>query len=447
MKKVYLIACSAGTRDSLSQGTLQIIDSAGLVLGAERLITNIHPKRFGTKALTDSTAILAEIRETRAETIAVLFSGDTGFFSGARRLAALLADSEIAYEILPGVSSLAMAAAAFGLSYENVKAVSLHGRVQDAWSLKRAVISGLMSGQPCFFLTDSFANPAAISRCIAEAGCPDLIIHIGENLGSQEQELFTGTTAEAAEGEFSPLSVVFTEGAPVTRPLSAGLPDEAFLRGTDKKAGRQGEGSPDCRKELWKMPETAENAESQGCESSHGAHVPMTKRYVRAAALSALALQPGDVVYDIGGGTGSVSVEAALLNRSGYVFSIEDKEAAIDLMGQNRERFHAYNMEIVPGTAPAALAGLPPADAAFVGGSRGNIAEIIDALLLKNEGMRIVIAAVTAETNAAAVQALTERSIPYEAVSLSAAASQQMGAYHLMKAENPVTLYIAEKTH
>ncbi len=403
MKKVFLIGTSGGTREGLSAEALGLIDSAGLVIGAERLINNIHPKRFGTKALTASTEILAAIRETKAEQVAVLFSGDTGFFSGAGRLISLLFDSKIDYEVIPGLSSLSLAAAAFGLSYEDVKAVSLHGRVQDMWTLKRAVIAGLMSGKPVFFLTDSYANPAAIASCIKECGCPELMVHIGENLGSPNQGLFSGTAAEAAEGEFSPLSVVFTEAAPVTKLTAAGLPDGAFLR----KEG-----------------------------------VPMTKRFARSAILSALEMQSGDVVWDIGAGTGSVSVEAALLNPTGMVCSIECEPERAELVRENRARFHAFNMEVISGTAPEVLSGLPVPDRVFIGGSDGNLSSIVSAVLAANPRARMVLSAVTLETIAEAQKTFAEKKVSYEAVTIDVAESKEVGTYHMMRGQNPVTLFI-----
>lgn len=402
--KVYLIGCSAGTRNGLVQSTLDIIDSAGLVIGAERLLNNIHPKCFGTKALTSATEILAAIRESGEEQIAVLFSGDTGFFSGAKRLILLLHDSKIDYEVIPGHSSLSMAAAVFGLSYEDVKAISLHGRVHDMWSLKRAVTAGLMSGQPCFFLTDSYANPALICKCIAEAGCPDLIVHIGENLGSPEQRPFSGTAVEAEEREFSPLSVVFSEAASVTQMAAVGLPDGEFIR-------------------------------AEG--------VPMTKRFVRSAILSALSMQPGDVFWDIGAGTGSVSIEAALLNPTGIVFSVECESERAELVRKNRLKFHALNMEIISGAAPEVLSGLPAPDCVFIGGSNGNLPLIVNSVLQANSEARIVISAVTIETISEVREIFAEKNIAFDTVTIDVSETKKVGAYHMIRGQNPVTLFIA----
>lgn len=97
----------------------------------------------------------------------------------------------------------------------------------------------------------------------------------------------------------------------------------------------------------------------------------MTKQEVRAAALAKLAVQPGDTLWDVGAGTGSVSVELALAAPRGHVYAVECDPEACGLIRQNRERFHACNLTLVEGRAPAALADLPAPDAVFIGGTKG----------------------------------------------------------------------------
>ncbi len=404
MKKVYLIGTSGGTREGLSPSALDIIESSGLVIGAERLLANIHPKKAGTRALTSSTEILAAIRETGEEEISVLFSGDTGFFSGAKRLILLLNDSHIDCEVIPGLSSLSMAAAAFGLSYSDMEAVSLHGRARDSFSQQKIVSSAVMTGKPCFFLTDSYSTPQSICEELCAEGLADTAVRIAENLGTPDEKLQVMTAEEAANSEFGPLCVLLTEAAPVTKITAAGLPDDAFIR-------------------------------AEG--------VPMTKRYVRSAIFSALEMQPGDIVWDIGAGTGSVSIEAALLNRTGIVYSVECREEAQNLLWKNRSKFSAYNMEIIGNEAPGVLPGLPAPDRVFIGGSNGNLPFIVCAVLEKNPSARIVISAVTIETMVDAQEIFLEKDIPFETVTINVSDSREVGAYHMLRGQNPVMLFIA----
>ena len=186
-------------------------------------------------------------------------------------------------------------------------------------------------------------------------------------------------------------------------PVTAGLPDEAFLR-----------------------------AES----------VPMTKSEIRAVCLSKLALHEDSVVWDVGAGTGSVTVEAAMAARRGRVYAVERKDAAFDILRENLRRFHTDNVTPVSGTAPDACADLPAPTHAFLGGTTGHMKEIIALLLEKNPRVRIVATAVTLES----VAELTEcvKAFPFretEAVSLTAARSRKAGAYHLMTGQNPVYIF------
>lgn len=166
--------------------------------------------------------------------------------------------------------------------------------------------------------------------------------------------------------------------------------------------------------------------------------VPMTKAEVRAVSMSKLELQPDSVLYDIGAGTGSVSIEAAALLTNGQVYAVEKKPEAVELLRINKEQFHAVNMKIVPGSAPEALAELPCPTHAFIGGSSGNMAGLLDLLLEKNPEIRIVINIIALETLSQTMTLLHERTINAEIVSMQVAKARQAGAYHLMQGQNPV---------
>ena len=175
-----------------------------------------------------------------------------------------------------------------------------------------------------------------------------------------------------------------------------------------------------------------------------GRVVPMTKSEVRAVALSRLELTADAVCWDIGAGTGSVAVEMALFARRGRVYAVERNPAALELLRENRARFHVSNLEVIPGSAPEACRALPAPTHAFIGGSAGNLREIVSLLLEKNPAVRIVAAAVTLET-AAELAALMGEFGSAQAVALSAARSRAAGPYHLMAGQNPVTLFTFQR--
>lgn len=165
----------------------------------------------------------------------------------------------------------------------------------------------------------------------------------------------------------------------------------------------------------------------------------MTKEEVRTVSLSKLRLTEDAVCYDIGAGTGSVSIEMALRAAQGRVYAIEKKEEAVDLLKANRQKFAADNLEILQETAPAGLEALPAPTHAFIGGSSGNLREILKVLTDKNPKVRIVINCITLETITEALEAVRELGFEEtEIVQLSAARAKELGRYHMMMGENPI---------
>ncbi|WP_366924616.1 precorrin-6Y C5,15-methyltransferase (decarboxylating) subunit CbiT [Metallumcola ferriviriculae] len=169
--------------------------------------------------------------------------------------------------------------------------------------------------------------------------------------------------------------------------------------------------------------------------------VPMTKEEIRVISLAKLALERHHVLYDIGAGTGSVTVEAALLMPEGKVFAIEEKESAGELIQRNAAQYSLENVQLVPGKAPGCLEGLPAPDRVFIGGSGGQLQTIIETLAeLLPEGGRIVINAVTLETTYQAVNLMEMNGFTVDAVSLSLSKMKKAGKVHMWQALNPVTI-------
>ena len=166
--------------------------------------------------------------------------------------------------------------------------------------------------------------------------------------------------------------------------------------------------------------------------------VPMTKSEIRAIVLSKLDLKKDSTVYDIGAGTGSVGIEAALSMRQGSVYAIEKKEDGCELIRRNQEALGAKNLTVVCGSAPEALTGLPVPDRVFIGGSGGRLAEILDLVREKNPQARAVITVIALETLAAVGGYLKDRRLEAEIVSVQVARAEKRGSYHLMQGQNPV---------
>ena len=168
--------------------------------------------------------------------------------------------------------------------------------------------------------------------------------------------------------------------------------------------------------------------------------VPMTKSETRAVVMSKLNLRPASVCWDIGAGTGSVTVEMALSAYRGHVYAVERRAEAIPLIDENCVSFHIGNVTAIYGEAPAALESLPAPDAVCIGGSGGQLGEIISFVLDKNPDARIVVTAVTLETVSSALATFAKAGLEPEIVHLNVARSKRAGDLHLMEAQNPVTI-------
>ena len=341
---------------------------------------------------------MAELLQTSgAENAVLVYSGDTGFYSGASAMMEKLENLGVRARVLPGLSSIQLLAAALGRPWQGWNLVSAHGRTCDP-------VAECMQGRPTFFLTGGSEDPATLCAQLAAEGFGDVQAVVGQCLGTPEEKIFRGSVKELAAGRFNSLSVLLVEAAEVLPRRAPGLPDEAFERGD----------------------------------------VPMTKQEVRAAVLAKLAVRPEDILWDVGAGTGSVSVELALAASRGRVYAVECRPEGCALIKANREKFRTRNLVLVEGLAPAALSDLPAPDAVFIGGSKGSLAAIVDAALDKNPDARICVSAIALETLSAAVAALTAKGRTVQVSQIAVSRARAVGGLHLMMAQNPIYLITGE---
>ncbi len=397
-RQVTIVGIGMGNPDTMTLRARRALESCDCLIGAGRMLESIP---FGPKerlAQFSPQPIVRFLQEhLQFEHICVAMSGDVGFYSGAKKLAEALGE-EFQVEFEPGISSLSYFCAKCATSWDDVLTVSVHGRAAQ-------VTGPVRHHKKVFFITGNTHTAAQICRQLTQAGLGDCRVSVGENLSYACERIVHGTARELMGQEFSPLSVVLVENPHwQRRQVVPGIPDEEFLR--DK--------------------------------------VPMTKFEVRCASVSLLGVRDGDILYDIGAGTGSVSVELARCCPMGSVYAIEKKPEAIALLEKNRERFGVENLVIVPGEAPEALLELPAPDRAFIGGSSGNLSEIFEALLRKNPGIHLVVSAVTLETLTQATQCVQRYSMREVQISqVTAARARRVGNYHMMTGQNPVWLICA----
>lgn len=396
---ITLIGMGAGTPETLTAQSLAALQRADWIFGAKRLLEQLPAGcTEHRKALYKAEEILAWIAQTKAETPVVLYSGDTGFYSGAAGLLEQLRVQGQEAAILPGISSVQLLAAALGRPWQDWKLVSAHGCACDP-------VAACSAGQPVFFLTGGAETPDTLCAALVRAGLGKTAVTVGEDLGTAAQRITQGTAAEIAGQSFASLSVLLVEAVPVPIRRTPGLPDEAFLRG----------------------------------------EVPMTKQEIRAAALAKLGVQPEETLWDVGAGTGSVSVELALAAPSGRVYAVECEPDACTLIRKNREKFAAKNLILIEGRAPQALEALPAPDAVFIGGTKGGMAAVVDAVLAKNPHARICISAIALETLSAAIAALTAQGLSAEVTQIAVSRTRPAGRLHLLTANNPIFLITGER--
>ena len=177
-------------------------------------------------------------------------------------------------------------------------------------------------------------------------------------------------------------------------------------------------------------------------------NVPMTKEEIRILTLVKAQTAPDAVVYDVGAGTGSLSVEAARLAPQGHVYAIEKNPEGIVLIKENAARFSTRNLTVVEGAAPAALDGLPPLDVALIGGSGRRLPEILDIIGTRmHSGGRIVANAITMQTVAACLDYFHVHAelYTYEAIQVQISRLERVGPYDMAKALNPIYIITAQR--
>ena len=431
--KITLIGTGCGTPATLTEEGKHALERADVILGAARVLNGLPDACTQTGDSTREKTVEAKprqicdllacyIEEGTIENAAVALSGDSGFYSGARILKERILErfGDICpVEIIPGISSVQMLAARLGIPWQDWNLVSAHGVGCDP-------VYEIMKGKETFFLTGGKYTADVICRELAEAGLGDLRVTVGENLtylhedknvstdtghvGSiltsdpdmKIENIVTGTASECAERSFSDLAVLLVDTkTPDGKQLiqcrrPAGMPDDVFVRGK----------------------------------------VPMTKMEVRCVILGKMAVSENDVVWDIGAGTGSVSVELAMQARQ--VWAVERRDEAVELIRENREKFGRWNLRIAWGEAPMDLKELPDPDAVFVGGSGGHLGEILHEVWRRNGRARICISATLLETLQESLAAFAEREIEPDIVQIAVTRSEKVGGRHMMRAGNPI---------
>lgn len=402
---IILAGIGMGASKGLTREVYDAIESADILLGAKRLIEPYSP-RMEKKSYYLGKDIVPYLEDLFLQSagkryrVVVLFSGDSGCYSGCQALARCLHEAVAEkrfladIRILPGISSVSYLASCIGESYHDAAILSMHGKLLP--DLARRI----QENEKTFLFMSGVKDMRKLGTALTEAFMNDCNITAGYQLSYEDEEIRKLTPKECLSCEKEGLYICFIYNPhPKKRPLTPGIADEEFIRGK----------------------------------------VPMTKKEIREVSICKLRLYSGAVVYDIGSGTGSVAVEMADMSPDIEVFALEQKPEAVELIEKNKEKFHLDNITVIRTKAPEGLMKLKMPTHAFIGGSGGNMKEIIETLHQINPGMRIVINAVSIETLCEIKEILMAYPVcDTEFVQLQVSRVKELGTYHMMQAENPI---------
>lgn len=418
-RKIILSGIGMGNTDGMTREAYHAFEEAEVIFGAERMLENLPGKGIKVPYYRADDIISYLIEHPQYTKVAAAFSGDSGFYSGAQSMKKALEEAnekgilKSETTILPGISSVSALAARLGVSWNDAVLASIHGRRANVVNLvrKNTKVFLLLSGKNDFeMLVNKFR----------EAGINHVKISAGYRLSYPDEKLFTFYLDEFETKLFDLPEGVYTcliENEDCEEQiLTPGIDDEIFSR----------------------------------------TKVPMTKNEVRVLSISRLELTKNAVVYDVGSGTGSVSIECARLSPDIFVFAIEQKEEAANLTKENAVRLGLSDQIVVINKkAPEGFEELPTPTHVFIGGSSGALSDILSAIQKKlivkentkgktdkaSKGVRVVINAVSLETIAQITKLIQTYPVKHvQLTQIQASRAHKLGSYNLMQAQNPVLI-------
>lgn len=402
---LWVVGCGADGPESLSPRARAAVETAEVLYGGARLLELFDPRPGQVRVVIDRRldALVRHLKTHREARRVVLASGDPNFFGIAEVLYRAGFRDEMTVE--PNVSSVQWLFARIRESWHDVYFASCHGRPADD------LVEWVREHPKVAVLTDRINHPGALAARLAEAGLGDVPVFVGERLGTGAERVHRHRARDVPDGPWDPLAVVAVIRPPgPSGPPRLGIPDPAI---------RRLEGQPNL----------------------------FTKGEVRAVSLWNLALRPGDVVWDIGAGTGAVALEAAgLVAPGGRVYAVDGRPEALAAIRANAAEF-GRRVTAVRGWAPDDVDGaLEDPDAVFVGGSGGRLAGILDWVASRlRPGGRLVANLVGLEHVEEAVRTLEGHGWAVRVTAVAVARGTRTAGLTRLVAENPVFVVAARR--
>lgn len=424
-KAANLVLVGIGHRP-LNERARGIVMDAEVLFASTRL-RDVFKNYVEYEAVKDRVRVIDKVPETieaireslsriPGRPVVLLASGDPLFFGIGRRLIEEFSQDRV--EVLPDLSSMQAAFARINVPWDDAFCISVHGGPDSA---KRRKLPYELDDIPRLLeryrklavLTDRQNNPVEIARgftSVTREKGPAIVMHVCERMGYPDERVWTGTVEAAAAMNFADPNVV--------------------VLGIQETGDRR--------------PATGVVFGLREDEISHARGL-ITKDEVRAVTIHKLRLPARGVLWDIGAGSGSISIEAARTFPGLKVFSIEQNSEQIGHLKANRTAFDVRNLEIVPGAAPAAFSGLPGPDRAFIGGSGGQLAAILTHLRERMRSGIIVVNAIKPETLTQAVAGLEQAEFAVSIAEVVVSRSRTVSGKRQMTAQNPISIVTGEK--
>mgnify|MGYP001773156267 CR=1 FL=1 len=402
MKKIYVIGAGVEGQEGFSRRALELVMQADILFGRPKQLA-LFPDFSGEKVDIDQnfSDVVNRLKATHCISV-VLASGDPLFFGIGRQLLRNFSEDEL--EFVPNVSSVQYAFAKLGIPWDDAVFLSCKGHASED------VVDRIVASDKVAVLTDAQNTPASLAREMMHRGREGYAAYLCENLGTGEERIVRTDVRGLLEEPAAPLNVLvlvkqYEAFAEASRPV-LGIADDAFSA---------------IKKQI-------------------------TREEVRAVTLAKLRLCHDMVLWDIGAGSGSVSIEADHLMPSGKVFAIEQNEQYQEYIRRNLRKFQSRHVTVVEGEAPGCLELLPDPDRVFIGGSGGNlwdILEVVDQRL--GVGGRVVVNAITLDTLAATSEFLENAGYQVEVTSVNIARTRPSTDYKMFEAFHPVFILVADK--
>lgn len=393
-----IVGIGPGNKEYITYIAMKKIKESQVLIGAKRMLESFLDENIEIIDISIGLDnIIKYIKDNyNKKDITVLASGDTGFYSIASTLKQKLGEN-FQINIISGISSMQYFCSKLNICWNDIAIISIHGKQED-------LIQTIKNNSKTFVLTGGKNSIEYICQILCNNNMGELEAYIGENLSYYDEKITTGKITELSSKTYSQLSVIIIINPLHINIITSGIPDSHFIRG----------------------------------------NVPMTKEEVRAVSISKLQLSKDHIIYDIGAGTGSISIECAI--HSKQVYAIEYNIEAIELIKLNIEKFNISNIFIAEGKAPDILKSLPTPDRVFIGGSNGNIKNILEYVINRNPKVRITINAILLETASQCIEILECLGyINIDIVQISIAKSKKVGHGNMLMAQNPIFIITAEK--